>query len=590
MSSSKAQTQCQESLKKVLLSALVFALLSALNWRKISDYSIGGDDYSLIEASRFFSIGDWFFKGFSDYFIVFEGSENYTNFIRPIVNLVFWANNQLFSDNIGFYFFSSILFISLYCHQLLILSGRNLYASILIPIFCIASPSIALDSLGSPPFAFDVLAAVFILSAINSYSRKRFSIALLLLFLSVFTKEIGLAACIGFAAWCLIDIYIFHTRKPMNTFLQAFGFITPVITYGLIRLSGTSVGGTYAMNNFNALTLIKRAILFPLRFPLGVEGHYNFKPLVELYRYLSSGQIFTFAINSASIVVNIFSFFCVIALITTTFRSTQTAFIKYSANESSLVDYRRNSLLLVVLVISSIYLMIVGANGRFYPVPQACILVIFLTSFNLKIISKRAFRLAFISLLAVYSFLFTLYARAAIAFNPSTVNGVLSAIVKKADQNQMHRVLLINGPKIYSSPSYISRYYDYNGELDFLFNSAGNTQCDDVVLQSLVNDKNFFYRIKINSSNDDLSNAADCKNNIRFNGHQNNALIQKHGLSEDIIEVAGNHFYLQKTGKNDEKKDSILYIDIGKEYDGIFIADYLNGSADLIELSSSTEN
>lgn len=567
--------------KKHLISTFlpfaVFAILTILNWEKLNSYTLCCDDYPLIAASRLFSISDWFFSGFSDYFQFSGATGNFSNFIRPVVNFVFWANHQLFSEKVGFYLFANILFVSLYCHQILILSSSNFVASILVPLFCIASPSIALQSIGSPPFAFDVLAAVFILGAINATLRNRFIIAIILLFFSVFTKEIGLAACAGFAIWRLVDGFYFQPRKSIKIYVQSLGFISPIIVYGLVRLAGIGIGGTYATNDLRLLTLIKKFLHFPMRFPLGFDGSYSFESARELKNQIISGQSISI-LAILPIILNIIALLCVAKLTIIICRHSCARSRRGSTINFVAIDRESNSLLIAVLTAASLYLLFVGAESRFYPVPQACILALFVRSINSGIIAKGAVRVACISLLTIYSYLFVLYANSTISYSPNNYNKVLSAILKEADRKQMKRVLLINAPNINSSPLYISKYYEYDGEIDFLFNSLGS-QCNNLNLHNMANNKKFQYRLKFNPSNADPGNINSCQNTIIFNGHPVGAQLKKSLLSKEIIEVAGNYFYYPKFDEKDSNNESILYIDIAKRYDGIFIADYLNGSA-----------
>jgi hypothetical protein len=62
-----------------------------------------GDDVALIGASRRFAPGERFLCGFYDYFNAYIAwTPPSTNFIRPVVNLIFWFGCTLLAISLGF--------------------------------------------------------------------------------------------------------------------------------------------------------------------------------------------------------------------------------------------------------------------------------------------------------------------------------------------------------------------------------------------------------------------------------------------------------------------------------------------------------
>jgi|LakMenE18May11ns_1017448.scaffolds.fasta_scaffold9957937_3 hypothetical protein len=560
-----------------IAAAMVVAItLAALYWNKLFTYSIGGDDYSLIESSRSFDLYGWLFSGFSKYFYVFEGSSPYTNFIRPVVNIVFWLNNQLFPEKPGLYFLSTILFISIYCYLLICLSGFRLLGIVFISLFCLASPSIARDPFWSPPFAFDVLAAAFILGAIYASLRNKLYISVCLLLLASFTKEIGLVACISFAIHS--GIKAVSSAEPVRRdkhFGWAIFYLAPAAIYAIIRYIGVGIGGTYTTNNMGLYTLMLRVIELPFQFPLGLANPSS------VYRQLINSGNFKFIIAiSAPLLINLLVFIGSCWMVLSYIKKYHKAGFYTRSNDHSIAE--NNILIIYILFLATLYLSLAGADGRFYPLPQGCLLILLFRTATNEVLNKYLFRVSVTFLLAIYSFLFVNNAKSALAFKPSNVDTILASVVQKAKAAKASKILLVNAPDIYSSPRYVSKYYRFNGDLDFLFNSKGS--CGSYPKLTLLNstkDSEFSYVIKPLASNALLMPSGACYPAIVFNGYT----IQKPGAKRDAkngshFMVSGNEFRYSQAKVGD--KEEIESIKIIRQYDAIYVANYETGEVELL--------
>jgi len=561
-------------IQRIAATAIVAIILIALYWNKLFTYSLGGDDYSLIESARSFDLNGWLFSGFSDYFYVFDGSLPYANFIRPVVNIVFWINNLLFPERPGFYFLSTILFVSFYCYSLLCLSGSRMLGILLISLFCIASPSIAQSALGSPPFAFDVLAAAFVIAAINTSLRGKSHISICLLFLAVFTKEIGLAACIAFAIHSAIrPIADDHCSKVPRLSGWTIGYLAPVAIYAIIRYIGVGMGGTYSTNNIGIYSLITRAVSFPIKFPMGLAAH------LSVYRdLLLSGNLIGFIIRFAPLLTNLIVFTGSVFLVAR--YAIKQARTRRNPLSSANIFSDNNILILWVLFTTSLYLCLMGADGRFYPLPQGCLLVLLVRAIDYELINKYILRIAAFSLLAVYSFLFISHAKSALAYKPSNVDKILESVVSKAKESQAKKILLVNAPDIYSSPRYIERYYQFNGDLDFLYNSRGS--CEPYPQYTLLRkneDPRFAYEIRPSLGKTLALPSQGCDPEIAFNGY---SIRQSEGPDKDgnNFVVSGNEFRYFPAKKGGAK--TLRSIGISRHYDAIYVADYKTGEVKLL--------
>jgi hypothetical protein len=557
-------------LQRFAASALVAIILTALYWNKFFIYSVGGDDYSLIESSRTFDLYGWFFSGFSDYFYVYDGSSPYTNFIRPVVNFIFWVNNYIFTGRPGFYFLSTILFVALYCYSLLCLSGFRPLGILLISLFCLASSSIAQDSLSSPPFGFDILAAAFVFGAINASFRNKYYISICLLFLAVFTKEIGLAACIAFAIYATIRTRDARKRtQSTRPSIGVIGYLVPVVAYSIIRYVGVGIGGTYTTNNLDIYTLIIRVIYFPFKFPMGLAVEFSgYRGLIL------SGQLSDFIIRLAPLLTNFFVFIGSVWMVVRYVKAYQETGSKSQSRISNLDE--NNILILCVFSLTSLYLCLVGADGRFYPLPQGCLLILLVRGIDNGIISKRLFLMTMISLLVIYSFLFANHAKSALAFEPSKVDRVLGNVIEKAHRLRSKNILLVNAPDIYSSPRYVAKYYKFNGSLDFLYNSRGS--CGAYPQYNLLtNPENsrYVYSIKPAIGGVSLLPSASCDPEIQFNGYMVKQGDDQRGKGDNIFIVSGNEFRFSVAESGSKKK--LGYIGIARKYDAIFVANYETG-------------
>lgn len=246
----------------IIYSSLVFLIYGEF----FRNYYPTGDDYSLIGAATFWKPSDWFFKGFSDYFIIYPDiTRPYTNFIRPVINMIFYLENKFFGEIWWLYFIPGITFnLIIGSYILFFTKAKNIFHLVLLLLILITSPIFSL-TLGSPPFAFDSLAAVFCLFALFALKKDNDLLTILFCFLAVYTKEIGLV---------FTTALIFYKVLNKNINLSL-GLSIVIFSWLVIRFLGVGFGGCYATNDLSLLLSLKKFLISSATWPIG--GYFNYR-------------------------------------------------------------------------------------------------------------------------------------------------------------------------------------------------------------------------------------------------------------------------------------------------------------------------
>ena len=217
---------------------------------------------------------------------------------------------------------------------------------------------------------------------------------------------------------------------------------------------------------------------------------------------------------------------------------------------------------------------LMGADGRFFPLPQGCLLILLARGIDYEVINSQITRIAMISLLAIYSFMFVSHAKSALAFRPSNVDAILAGVIQKAKESNSARILLVNAPDIYSSPRYVLKYHRFNGDLDFLYNSTGS--CGPYPRYTLLNKEEssgLAHVIRPMKDKTPTLPSEGCNPEIAFNGYAVKQTDNK-GINDDVDSffVSGNQFRFSRAQRGSPKK--LKSINISRQYDAIYVANY----------------
>ena len=574
-------------LKIEIFSSIIFTIfLLILNINKLTQYKVSGDDYSLIEASKYLRLKDWLFSGFSDYFMNFRDFSN-TNFIRPIFNISFFINHKLFGQEVSLYLISSVLFVGLLFYVTTLLVKPTIFNLAFLAIFLIGNGSIGYYALKSPPYSFDVLAATFVIFSIYLVKKNNYFLSFFTLTLAVFTKEISYPACVAFFLWSIIfPIKNFSFKNfKFNQYFISMGFLSPLFIMFLVRIFGIGSGGNYAINNLSFYKLAQRVFYFPFNFPVGIGNPYSIKNVILGIINFDIKSIFNFSL-SPLLNICFFALTCFLIFIYSKNINFNNKLFNIRQKNESLVSIEENKnycLIFLVLIFSIIFLIFVGGGLRFYPLSQICIFILFI-----NLISKYANKISILKILVfiIFSFYSTLsfiQITNYITYKNNEFIGpsyVFPKIISDAKSKDYKNILILNLPTP-SSLKYISSYYDFPGNIDALY-SDGSPNCqasiDSFNLKEIKNSNLYNYSIRIKDPYAVDQNNNRCSNKMQFHGYQ---WMDKFKIvnNKNSLKVKENLFIF-----NNKKIESIPFniyeieeMLVKKKYDELYIADYLKG-------------
>lgn len=221
------------------------------------------DEISLIQASNNFD-SKWFLSGFSDYFIVYpEWVEIKTDYIRPVTNLLYWIFSpwnlnlyrlQLILTNYAFHASIStfIFYISYEYYK------RKLNYSLAVSAmvyFCAAFFNSPMPY--HPVFVIECISASLCVLAIYSYVNKKYVSCIILMFISLLTKESSLPI---FGSLILYSIF----EKNRKT---AISLVSIIIFWVVLRyLAYDGFGNTATFSQGFRITNVVSTSMLPLAF------------------------------------------------------------------------------------------------------------------------------------------------------------------------------------------------------------------------------------------------------------------------------------------------------------------------------------
>jgi hypothetical protein len=293
------------------ISASAYYVVYQLDYK---DHFLNGDEIADITASVNEGWIRWFTHGFSQYFIIYqEWFTPFTNFLKPVMNAVFFAMHAVFGDRYDLYFltfFAEIVAAALLVRDAAIETGASSRAAAVTGLLFMINPSIVHDGLVNIPFQNDFLAGFFVLAAFCTLLREWYAATLALTLIACLTKEIAWSASI---AACISWAVLYRDR------VRAILLLTPLLAILALRymaFGGMFVGISHNQPGWQQAAwlesmagLVKGVMLWPLGTidfrPLGAaaQGHFDLPALV---------QVFFVGVNV--------TFWCVLAFLAVEFR------------------------------------------------------------------------------------------------------------------------------------------------------------------------------------------------------------------------------------------------------------------------------
>jgi hypothetical protein len=228
-------------IRGTLISTVVFGVF-ALLWNSLirAYFFPFGDDLALLSNScpPFHpSYSDWFLRGFYNYWYVYPDlSAHSSYFIRPMVNLSFFLNWELFGNHWSAYLLLNYLMIGLLSGVTYFIAAQELrlgWRLAVISALCVAvAPSIDSPSLLDPAFAFDLLCGLLVLCGVLALVSDALISCWILLTLAVFTKEASLFAGPLAAAIVWLRLSDVSAAKRVRTALM---FLLPPLVWQSFR-------------------------------------------------------------------------------------------------------------------------------------------------------------------------------------------------------------------------------------------------------------------------------------------------------------------------------------------------------------------
>jgi hypothetical protein len=239
-------------------------------------YSPFSDEFSLFanSARQFHPVfSQWFLQGFSRYFVPYpEWSLASTNFARPVANAEYYLSSLVFGTHWNWYLLSTYLIQSLLVASVVYFSMRHLdlpvFTAAALGCICFVSPAFDRSALYSTAFAFDLLAAFFVIAGLSQLLSGRFFAAWAIFVAALFTKETAFFALFAAA----IVVFGTSTQRGYRRLLLPAFFLVPYIVWGTLRgLAFRGAQGVYALPADRPAQFLVRILKDFLRWPIPFE-------------------------------------------------------------------------------------------------------------------------------------------------------------------------------------------------------------------------------------------------------------------------------------------------------------------------------
>ncbi len=191
----------EQNIPILVMTAILMAISIYYSFIRYANYVLILDEPAFVGSTLKRNFYDWFTVGYSNYFKTYpEWLHNYSNFIRPVTNIIFWMEHLIFNNTYALYV--SIYYLAIYlafyefisCTRDLKLQGIFFTTA---AVIWTVSPAVVSPGFYCIPFMFDLIASVFVLNAFRAILLGRDLVAVLSLLIAVFSKETAL-----FCAFC----------------------------------------------------------------------------------------------------------------------------------------------------------------------------------------------------------------------------------------------------------------------------------------------------------------------------------------------------------------------------------------------------
>jgi hypothetical protein len=237
-----------------------------------------GDDLVLIaHSTRVFHASpiSWFTKGFSGYFSPYPDlSLPYSNFLRPVDNAVYYANSLIFGRHWSYYLLANYMIVAtvvgLVCWISLAVLELSLLSGLIITLATAASSAFTAQIVYRPSFAFDYLAALWVLLTLALLIRRRLGWAWIAVWLAVFTKEPGFFTAVAAA---IVVFGLLAARSWKYRAVCSAAFLIPLgAMFALRRLDFAGLGGVYIATGLSPARIIRNILIGMTNWPFMLPG------------------------------------------------------------------------------------------------------------------------------------------------------------------------------------------------------------------------------------------------------------------------------------------------------------------------------
>ena len=312
--------------KLVLFTLLVFFVQIFLFRDILTYYYPTDDEFALLvhstSVSGHLDPAEWFTIGFAKYFTVYpEWTPYYQNIFRPVVNIVYYINSLIFTDNYGFYLLFSYLLNGIAFALVYYISRRLLQLSenfsITAAILFLFNPGLLGKFYFFPSFAFDLFAAVVAGVVLLLMFKRKFVAALVIVSLGMFLKETMMFLPVAL----FLTYYIIQKSdgKEVNKALAYSYLLLPYVLWVGVRLGfgyvfqGASYTDHFTSPKFFGVTIIQSILSWPLGIPDKVDVIANFKSFISFsFEQVNLFYLFASFVNlflNAMIVIYTIRFF-----------------------------------------------------------------------------------------------------------------------------------------------------------------------------------------------------------------------------------------------------------------------------------------
>jgi len=451
----------------VIVVCGIAGLFVCLWTAQYSDYLPWGDDPALlVTSSQIANASDWFARGLSRDFQVYpEWGSSQSDYVRPFANLILFVDGKLFRRKFGLFFLSlyfaqSLLVIFVY----LVLRRLDVPAPARAGLVALAAinPAFMDAGLFALAFQFDVWGGALVLCSFFAVLSEYYAAGFLALLVAIFTKETTLFAPIAAA----FTVLLLDRRKS-----RALLMVLPLVIWTFVRFGVFKGSLTGAGLTSSPPTIFLNIILGALVWPTGALNWFDIGPLKALgtgYDAVNALLYFAISLN------------CILWLwIAARLWNLRYAFIASCKGRASKSE--TEELIAVVWFLGALGIGLLAAQEPRYGGSIDPLLLILL---GVGLFRNNSERKNVIAGSAVAASLAVLYlshaARTFELFRGRAVQQV-EASLREAVVGlpaQIKTVYVVNAPDVFSSPRFLSAFWQIPQQLVYLNQFGGCTRAN----------------------------------------------------------------------------------------------------------------